>query len=213
MLYGEKAGVPFAPVGIYDFTNRLVTTVETDFNGCYDVLLPSTNRINCPTPSGVCANMYRFVGNDPGTRSRAAQPELQPAVPHDRRRVRGDPRASSSRPTSPRPRSASRVQLPGGAAQPGLSARCDPDTATTPQLFAVSKPYVRLERTQQRLVHDQRDQASVRQGAAGDARRHSSCHQTWTDKQIDVTVPPATAGGATSSRSPRPTTASAPSTA
>ena len=66
LIYGEKAGVPFAPVGIYDYTNRLVTTVESDFNGLFDVLLPSTNRINCPTPSGVCANLYRFVGNDPG---------------------------------------------------------------------------------------------------------------------------------------------------
>jgi hypothetical protein len=66
-MYGEKAGVPFAPVGIYDFTNRLVYTTESDFNGVYDVLMPSTNTISCPTPSGVCANMYRFVANDPGT--------------------------------------------------------------------------------------------------------------------------------------------------
>ena len=66
LLYGEKAGIPFAPVGIYDYTNRLVHTAESDFNGLFDVLLPSTNRINCPTPSGVCPNMYRFVGNDPG---------------------------------------------------------------------------------------------------------------------------------------------------
>ena len=71
------------PVGIYDFSNRLVTTVESDFNGFYDVLLPSTNHISCPTPSGVCAGMYRFVGNDPGVPGRA-QPELQPAVPRDR---------------------------------------------------------------------------------------------------------------------------------
>ena len=66
LLFGEKAGMPFSPVGIYDFSNRLITTVETDYNGIFDVLLPSTNRINCPTPSGVCANLYRFVGNDPG---------------------------------------------------------------------------------------------------------------------------------------------------
>ncbi len=59
-------GIPFAPVGIYDYTNRLITTVESDYNGLFDVLLPSTNRISCPTPSGVCANLYRFVGNDPG---------------------------------------------------------------------------------------------------------------------------------------------------
>ena len=50
LLFGEKAGMPFSPVGIYDFANRLITTVETDYNGVFDVLLPSTNRINCPTP-------------------------------------------------------------------------------------------------------------------------------------------------------------------
>ncbi len=70
LLYGEKAGVPFAPVGIYDFDDQLITTVESDFNGLFDVLLPSTNRISCPTPSGVCANLYRFVGNDPGVPGR-----------------------------------------------------------------------------------------------------------------------------------------------
>ena len=66
LLFGEKSGIPFSPVGIYDFANRLITTVETDYNGIFDVLLPSTNRISCPTPSGVCGNLYRFVGNDPG---------------------------------------------------------------------------------------------------------------------------------------------------
>ena len=70
LLFGEKAGIPFSPVGIYDYTNRLITTVEADYNGIFDVLLPSTNRISCPTPSGVCANVYRFVGNDPGVPGR-----------------------------------------------------------------------------------------------------------------------------------------------
>ena len=65
--YGEKSGIRFAPVGIYDYTDRLVYTVESDNSGLFDVLMPSTNRINCPTPSGVCGNLYRFVGNDPGT--------------------------------------------------------------------------------------------------------------------------------------------------
>ncbi len=70
IAYGEKLPVSFAPVGIYDYTNRLIYTVESDYNGLWDVLLPSTNRISCPTPSGVCANLYRFVGNDPGTPGR-----------------------------------------------------------------------------------------------------------------------------------------------
>ena len=63
----RRPASPFAPVGIYDYReparsrrSRPTTTAS------FDVLLPSTNRINCPTPSGVCANLYRFVGNDPG---------------------------------------------------------------------------------------------------------------------------------------------------
>ncbi len=66
MLYGDKAGVANAPVGLYDFANDLKFTAHSDYNGYYDVLMPSSDHINCPTPSGVCTNMYRFVGNDPG---------------------------------------------------------------------------------------------------------------------------------------------------
>ncbi len=96
--FGEKAGMPFVPVGIYDYTDRLVTTVESDYNGLADVLLPSTNRINCPTPSGVCANLYRYVGNDPGVPGRLNL-NFNPPYPHHRRRVRGPARRASSRPT------------------------------------------------------------------------------------------------------------------
>jgi hypothetical protein len=52
-LYGEKMGLPFAPVGIYDYTNRLIHTVESDYNGIFDVLLPSTTA-SAARPSG-CA--------------------------------------------------------------------------------------------------------------------------------------------------------------
>ena len=126
--------MPFAPVGIYDFTNRLVTTVESDFNGFYDVLLPSTNHISCPTPSGVCANMYRFVGNDPGVPG-ALNPNYNPrfrtiatefeAMPgrHHPDRPRTDPgRASAS--STPGTEPARRCHLPG-------------QRRRTPQLFAV----------------------------------------------------------------------------
>ena len=66
LFYGEKRGVPNTPVGIRDFTGRLITTVRTDENGVFEVLLPSTYAANCPTPSGVCPAMYRIIGNDPG---------------------------------------------------------------------------------------------------------------------------------------------------
>jgi hypothetical protein len=136
LLYGEKAGVPFAPVGIYDYTNRLITTVESDFNGLFDVLLPSTNRINCPTPSGVCANLYRFVGNDPGVPGRlnlnykpqfrtiAAEFEALPGL-----LVPADLAPTQVGVT---------VQVPGGQMN-AVSCALAP---TTPQLHAVSRPWV-----------------------------------------------------------------------
>ena len=86
--YGEAQGLPFVPVGLYDYAGRLVDTVHTDFNGLYEALEPSTGTYNCPVPAGPCPNMYRFVGNDPGQRG-APQPRLQPAVPHHRRDLPG----------------------------------------------------------------------------------------------------------------------------
>ena len=64
--YGEAQGLPFVPVGLYDWSGRLVDTLHTDFNGLYEALEPSTDTYNCPVPAGPCPNMYRFVGNDPG---------------------------------------------------------------------------------------------------------------------------------------------------
>jgi len=64
--YGEAQGLPFVPVGLYDWSGRLVDTTHTDFNGLYEALEPSTDTFNCPVPAGPCPNMYRFVGNDPG---------------------------------------------------------------------------------------------------------------------------------------------------
>jgi hypothetical protein len=66
IYYGEKRGIPDTPVGIRDFTGRLITTVHSDINGIFEVLLPSTYTRNVPTPSGVAPAMYQVVGNDPG---------------------------------------------------------------------------------------------------------------------------------------------------
>ncbi len=86
--YGEAQPLPHVPMGIYDWAGRLVDTVETDFNGMYEAIEPSTGTFNCPLPAGPCPNMYRFVGNDPGQPGHA-QPEVQPAVPHDRDQLPG----------------------------------------------------------------------------------------------------------------------------
>ena len=64
--YGEARGLPDIPVGVRDFTGRLITTLLTDEYGFYEVLLPSTDTANCPNPAGICPGTYVFVVNDPG---------------------------------------------------------------------------------------------------------------------------------------------------
>ncbi|MTI84487.1 MAG: pectin esterase [Firmicutes bacterium] len=66
IYYGEKRGIPNTPVGIRDFSGRLITTVHSDINGIFEVLLPSTYTRNVPTPAGVAPGMYQVIGNDPG---------------------------------------------------------------------------------------------------------------------------------------------------
>jgi len=66
IYYGEKRGIPDTPVGIRDYTGKLLATVHSDSNGVFEVLLPSTYTRNVPTPSGVAPGMYQVIGNDPG---------------------------------------------------------------------------------------------------------------------------------------------------
>ncbi len=135
--YGEKLPAEFVPVGIYDFTNRLITTVESDFNGFYDVLLPSTNQINCPTPSGICAGMYRFVGNDPGVPG-ALNPDYNP-----RYRVISTEFEAVPGVTIPTDLAPTQVgaQVRGPVTGQVTPVTCPVDNAV-PQLFAVNQPYV-----------------------------------------------------------------------
>ena len=69
---GEVHGIGGAPVGVYDWTGKRDGNVTADYNGVWDILMPSEDINNCPVPAGTCPNVYRFVGNDPG----------QPAAPN-----------------------------------------------------------------------------------------------------------------------------------
>ncbi|MCB0089377.1 MAG: IPT/TIG domain-containing protein, partial [Caldilineaceae bacterium] len=184
LLYGEKAGVPFAPVGIYDWSNRLVTTVESDYNGLFDVLLPSTNRINCPTPSGVCANLYRFVGNDPGVPGQL-NPNYRPEFRTIAAEFEAIPGLIVPADLAPTQVGVS-IQIPGGQAQ---LVMC-PVASTTPQLFTVSQPYVNSSGS-----------FTIRGlgfGATGQVTLDGALvlpTTSWSDTQIGVTVPAGTAVG------------------
>ena len=63
--YGQPLALTNIPVGVYDYTGRLITMLHTDTHGFYDVVLPSTQTYNCPTPSGVCPGTYVLRIDDP----------------------------------------------------------------------------------------------------------------------------------------------------
>jgi uncharacterized repeat protein (TIGR01451 family) len=144
--YGEKLPLAFNPVGIYDYTNRLIYTVESDYNGLWDVLLPSTNRISCPTPSGVCANLYRFVGNDPGVPGHW-NPNYDPQYRTIAAEFEAFPGLTLPADLAPTPVSVA-VQIPGTQTIKSVACTLNDPTgavpATTPEFFAISKPYMRI---------------------------------------------------------------------
>ncbi|MCU1378496.1 MAG: pectin lyase-like protein [Acidimicrobiales bacterium] len=66
IAYGEAKEIAGIPVGVYDEVGRLKWMASTDYNGFYEMILPSTDTYNCPLPAGPCPNVYRLVANDPG---------------------------------------------------------------------------------------------------------------------------------------------------
>ncbi|MEZ5409249.1 MAG: choice-of-anchor D domain-containing protein [Acidimicrobiales bacterium] len=184
--YGEKAGVPFAPVGIYDQNNRLVYTTESDYSGLFDVLMPSTNRINCPTPSGVCANLFRFVGNDPGVPGRLNlnyNPRYR-TIAADFETFPGLIVPADLAPTQV----GVQVQLPGGQVAP---LACSPD-ADQPQLYSIDKPYLGLNET-----HTFTLQGANFGADTGKVLLDETAEMTvasWSNSEITFTVPSGNAG-------------------
>ena len=196
LFYGEKYGIPNMPIGIYDFSNRLVKTIQTDPQGAYEVILPSTSSYNCPLPAGPCPGIYRFLANDPGQPGRV-NPGYNPAY----RTIGGFfevwPGVSLPSDLAPTP-AAFGIENPGAQqAHPAACAVNDPAQPTAPkvpELFSVSKPFVRST-----------DSGAARQitlngqyfgttagtvtltSASGAATTLAS--PSWADNQIKVTIP------------------------
>jgi hypothetical protein len=145
--YGEAEPLPNVPVGLYDYAGRLVDTVDTDFNGFYEAIEPSTGTFNCPVPAGPCPGMYRFVGNDPG------QPGHLNANYNQRYRTiatnfQAWPGLFTVTDTAPT--QVAMTALAPGSTQVG-AVDCTPPAAT-PQLFSVSKPYLRSSETSRSIT-------------------------------------------------------------
>jgi hypothetical protein len=183
--FGEKAGLDNMPIGVYDFTNNLLTTITSDPNGVYEVLLPSTHSVNCPMPAGVCAGMFYILGNDPGQPG-ALNPNYNP-------QFRTIGATFEIYPGVIVPSDLAPTQIvPGvlaGGSQYGTPPQCFLDAAT-PQLFAVSRPFVRLNQTS-----DNRQFTIQGQGfgaTAGQVLLDGALPlqvTSWTDRVINATVP------------------------
>jgi hypothetical protein len=187
--YGEAQGLPFVPMGLYDWAGRLLDTVHTDFNGFYEALEPSTSTYNCPVPAGPCANMYRFTGNDPGTPDHP-NPDYNPRFRTISANFQGWPGLYTVTDTAP-------TQVATTALTPGSTAvnptQCDLGSSW-PQLLSTDRPWVRLG-----------DSAANRTvtlngfgfGSAGTLRLNNSTvsTSTWTDTQVVFTVPSNAAPG------------------
>ncbi len=136
LFYGEKAGVGLSPIGVYDWQGQLEHTVHSDPHGVYEVLLPSDQTTNAPTPSGMLSNMYYIYGNDPGQpgafnelynpafRSIGTSFEIYPGVmvPSDLAPIQN----------------AVNFQAPGSQQTQVPACKV---SDTTPQIFRVSQPY------------------------------------------------------------------------
>ncbi|MBM0237664.1 IPT/TIG domain-containing protein [Micromonospora sp. ATA32] len=185
--YGEAEGIPNVPVGLYDFAGRLVDTVDTDFNGMYEAIEPSTSTYNCPLPAGPCPNMYRFVGNDPGQPGHV-NGNYNPRYRTIATNFQAWPGLYTVTDTAPTQVAA--VGISPGSGQLG-PVQCDP-AADSPQLFAVSRPFLRSTDTDRRITitgsgfgaRGPRSAVSL----AGDVVSPSVTVNSWSDRRIEVTI-------------------------
>ncbi len=189
--YGEAQGLPFVPVGLYDSFGRLSYTAHTDFNGMYEALVPSTDTFNCPVPAGPCPNMYRFVGNDPGSVS-APNADYNPRFRTIATNFQAWPGLYTVTDEAPTQVAATVLAPDSTVANPTM---CDLG-ATSPQIFAVDKPYVRTtDSATARVVTVQ----GIGFGATPGTLKLGTTTvpvtaANWSDTQVKFTVPTTSTG-------------------
>ena len=189
--YGEAQGLPYVPVGLYDWSGRLVDTTHTDFNGLYEALEPSTSTYNCPVPAGPCPNMYRFVGNDPGQPG-ALNPDYNPRFRTIATNFQAWPGLLTVTDEAPTQVAATALAPDTTVANP---TQCDLGAAT-PQLLAVDRPYVRRNTPGDSRVVTVTGfgfGATAGQLAIGGAASVKTT--SWTDTKIVFQVPSTTPSG------------------
>jgi hypothetical protein len=183
ILFGEKAGVGSAPVGIYDFTDRLVDTQHTDPNGFFSSLLPSTSTYNCPLPAGPCPNMFRVVGNDPGQPG-ARNLDYHPEFSTISANFQVWPGLMLPVDTAPIQSGVS-IKAPGSNVVTPVQCLI---AGTTPELFAVSAPYGNAgDQIVVRGLHFGASEGSVQ--IDGTTTVDPAAVTSWSDTSFTLTIP------------------------
>ncbi|MET8846784.1 SdrD B-like domain-containing protein [Amycolatopsis sp. NPDC004625] len=193
--FGEAAGLPNVPMGIYDFSGRLVDTVDTDFNGFYEALEPSTSTYNCPLPAGPCPNMYRFVGNDPGQPGHVNK-SYNPRFRTIATNFQAWPGLYTVTDTAPT--QVANVAVAPGSTQVNPVVCTPPDSA--PQIFSVSRPFVRQNDANRALTLSGLGFGAAKgTGQVVLTRPNGTtvnlATTSWSDTAITATVPAAQAAG------------------
>ncbi|WP_329045916.1 hypothetical protein OG738_30290 [Amycolatopsis sp. NBC_01488] len=194
--YGEAQPLPNVPMGVYDWSGRLVDTVTTDFNGYYEALEPSTSTYNCPLPAGPCPGMYRFVGNDPGQPGHVNR-DYNPRFRTIATNFQAWPGLYTVTDTAP-------TQVGVVAVAPGSTqvnpVDCTPP-ASAPQIFALDRPVLRLTDVLNRTVTLDGAGFGATKGTGqvvltrADGSTVNLGTTAWSDTQIKFTVPLTLAGG------------------
>jgi hypothetical protein len=188
LFFGEKAGIEHMPIGIYDFTHRLVYTTQSDPNGVYEVLMPSSSTYDDPSPTGFAPDVYYQLGNDPGQPGHP-NPNYNPqyrSIGTNFEVYPGDIIPTDLAPTT----IGISILAPGSTT--GAPAQCAVDVAT-PELFAVSTPYLPAAVGGPLTITGQHFGAT--QGAGMVTLQNTSgvtytlTATSWSDRQIVTTVP------------------------
>jgi len=193
LFYGEKYGIPGVPIGIYDFSNRLVKTIYSDPNGVFEVELPSTSSYNCPLPAGPCPGIYRFLGNDPGQPGHP-NPGYNPAYRTIGAFFEVWPGVTLPADLAPTP-VAMGIENPGTqTAHPAACLLNDPNNTTdpaVPELFAINKPYMftNASGTDRRFTLSGQYFGATQGTGSVTLDGTAMTINSWSDRTITFTVP------------------------
>ncbi len=188
---GEVSGITGAPIGLYDWANNLQYTTTSDYNGQFEVLMPSTQSSNCLTPAGVCPNVYRLVGNDPGQWPNP-NPNYNPVYRTIAAQFQNWPGQFLAADVAPT-KAITNLEAAGATFQ--YPPQCTP-AVNAPQVLAVDRPYRNASEGNVTLTISGQGFGATRGSGAVTLDGTSLATTSWSDQLITATVPKSFPAGA-----------------